>query len=529
KGPDVVDHTDESIEFGKIVVTLVNDSKFFFIFSSYNSVMEIEDEITCILLELERQKVLSIADHLKDVIGVQQKSELLLVEAEDLKHVLTPIQIPAFKKCLCKFCIPLKDLNDTITLDLYSAVSEETSTQSSWVSDFQIPWQRFPFRLSQAITCGVRAHPEGRRSMVRIVVEVMQVHCKTPKRSACEEIVNFTDKGERLGPGHYSLLRSIKCRVEHVNQDDVTHRLRRPKRTRNEEDCSPERDDTSNVLRHLVDSYGCINWQPVQLPEGETQAPLEGKKNRLLAIFSSQGPEAVERPELEDLLLLTYISQHHHFERLAGIEICERLSQALITKGRRILNYFSSQKLKCNLGIRNVIQEIEDEGVLTNNKVGTAAILLMKYYNENEDSLFLLADVNFFFSDNSRINAVLFFSVSLIYLVRSLLTATCWMVSSERHIIFELHTANGFADAPSVFYGSFYVLNLEYQEAACATLELTQRFFVGINPEEGTKCTSKFGTSRKTGTSVKRKVVHINPLDTTFLQRLTEFEWKTSN
>nr|XP_054599285.1 uncharacterized protein LOC129163948 [Nothobranchius furzeri] len=381
-------------------------------------VMEIEDEITCILPELERQKVLSFADHLKDVIGVQQKKHS---EAEDL--------------------------NDTITLDLYPAVSEETSTEtihppsststscyhsSSWVSDFQIPWQRFPLRLSQAITSGVRAHPEDRRSMVRIVVEAMQVHCKIPKRSACEEIAkiivnthpqtfaDFTDKGERLGSGHYSLLRSIKCRVEHVNRDNVTHRLRRPKRTRNEEDCSPERDDTSKVVRRLVDSYGCINWHPVQLPEGETQTSLEEKKNRLLAIFSSQGPEAVERPEVEDLMLLTYISQRQlinscpsvsiaeiqeqwpflftrkclssHFERLTGIEICERLSQALITKGRRILNYFSSQKLKWNLGIRNFIQEIED-GVLTNNKVGTAAILLMmKYYNENEDSLFLLAD-----------------------------------------------------------------------------------------------------------------------------------------
>uniref|UniRef100_A0A8C6MD43 Zgc:113210 n=1 Tax=Nothobranchius furzeri TaxID=105023 RepID=A0A8C6MD43_NOTFU len=392
---------------------------FFMIFSPYISVMEIEDEITCILPELERQKVLSFADHLKDVISVQQKSDLLLVEADDLKHFLTPIQI---RKLLL-----FGNSEETSTQTIHPPSSTSTSCyhSSSWVSDFQIPWQRFPLRLSQAITSGVRAHPEDRRSMVRIVVEAMQVHCKIPKRSACEEIAkiivnthpqtfaDFTDKGERLGSGHYSLLRSIKCRVEHVNRDNVTHRLRRPKRTRNEEDCSPERDDTSKVVRRLVDSYGCINWHPVQLPEGETQTSLEEKKNRLLCP-----------------------STGYH-------------------------------------------------GMLH--------------------------------------------SVSLIYLGRSLLTATCWMVSAERHIIFELHSANCFADALSVFFGSFYVLNLEYQEAACATLELIQRFFVRINPEEGTKCTSKFGTSRKTGTSVKRKVVHINPRVTTFLQRLTEFEWKTSN
>ncbi|CAI5694722.1 uncharacterized protein LOC109205038 isoform X3 [Oreochromis niloticus] len=91
--------------------------------------------------------------------------------------------------------------------------------------------------------------------------------------------------------------------------------------------------------------------------------------------------------------LFTRKGLSNHFHKLTGIDISERLGQALITKGRRIINYFSSQKLKWNLGIRTLIQQIESEGVLTNNKVGTAAILLMmKYYKEDEDSLFVLAD-----------------------------------------------------------------------------------------------------------------------------------------
>lgn len=49
------------------------------------------------------------------------------------------------------------------------------------------------------------------------------------------------------------------------------------------------------------------------------------------------------------------------------------------------------------------------------------------------------------------------------------------MVSAEGRIIFELDKENTFADALSVFFASFYVLNLEYQEAACTTLELIQR------------------------------------------------------
>ncbi|XP_025766361.1 uncharacterized protein LOC112847940 isoform X1 [Oreochromis niloticus] len=201
--------------------------------------------------------------------------------------------------------------------------------------------------------------------------------------------------------------------------------------------------------------------------------------------------------------LFTRKGLSNHFYKLTGIDSSERLGQALITKGRRIINYFSSQKLKWNLGIRTLIQQIESEGVLTNNKVGTATILLMmKYYKEDEDSLFVLADET---STRMSLEAESNLPIAprLIMLGQSSMTATCWMVSAEGRVIVELDKENTFADAMSVFFGSFYVLNLEYQESACATLELIQRFFVRINPEEGTKCTSKVGTSRKTGTAVK--------------------------
>uniref|UniRef100_A0A669BL90 Uncharacterized protein n=1 Tax=Oreochromis niloticus TaxID=8128 RepID=A0A669BL90_ORENI len=473
--------------------------------------MEIEEELTSLLPTLDREKIICIVEHLTDVIGVQQKSDLLFVEAEDLKPFLTPIQIRklllAFKGGLCRF-------SET------SSHPPHPSSSTSWVSHLQIPWERFPLRLSHAITRGDRAHPDDRRSMVRIVVEAMQVHCRNPKRASCEEVAkiivnrypqtfaDFTETGERLGCGHYSLLRSIKSRVEHVNRDNTTHRLRQTKRTRNEEDCSPNSNATSpKKVRCLVDSYGCINWQPVELPEGEMPASLEEKKHILLTIFNSEGPGAVERPDVDDFMCLTYISQRqlinscpslsvaeiqeqwpflftrkglsNHFYKLTGIDISERLGQALITKGRRIINYFSNVSF---------------------------------FHTETSTRMSLEAESN------------LPIAPRLIMLGQSSMTATCWMVNAEGRVIVELDKENTFADAMSVFFGSFYVLNLEYQESACATLELIQRFFVRINPEEGTKCTSKVGTSRKTGTTVKRKVVHINPHVTTFLQRLTEFE-----
>ncbi|CAM4735574.1 unnamed protein product [Leuciscus chuanchicus] len=65
------------------------------------------------------------------------------------------------------------------------------------------------------------------------------------------------------------------------------------------------------------------------------------------------------------------------------------------------------------------------------------------------------------------------------------------MVSIEGKVAYVLDEHLGFADALSVVFSCFYVFNIEYQENACATLELIQRFFVRINPEEGTKCQNR--------------------------------------
>ncbi|KAF6719138.1 hypothetical protein FQA47_013127, partial [Oryzias melastigma] len=259
---------------------------------------------------------------------------------------------------------------------------------------------------------------------------------------------DFTDKGEKLGSGHYSLLRSIKCRVEHVNRDNVAHRLRQPKRIRIEGDCISDSPEPSHKEVRCLSDRQLINSCP----------------SLLIAEIQEQWP-----------FLFTLYGMSSHFKQLTGIDIGERLNQALITKGRRILNYFSSQKLKWNVEIRNYILQIEGEGDLSNNKVAIAAVvLMMKHYNEKEDSLFLLADET---STKMSIEAERNLPITprLIILGRSLMTATSWMVSAEGRIIFELDKENAFADALSVFFASFYVLNLEYQEAACTTLERIQR------------------------------------------------------
>ncbi|XP_053347925.1 uncharacterized protein LOC128518708 [Clarias gariepinus] len=167
-----------------------------------------------------------------------------------------------------------------------------TRTQNSWISQFGIPWDKIPASLSQALLSRQRAIPADRRAMVRTVVAAMQKHCTNPNRAACIErakrkrIVStypltFADKtkeGEQLSVVYFSLVNQLKIRVEHVNRNNVSDRIRRPKTMPKTSDVS-----TTKTVR-------CTNWQPKCLPEGETVDSLKEKQKNMVAIFQSAGP-----------------------------------------------------------------------------------------------------------------------------------------------------------------------------------------------------------------------------------------------
>ncbi|XP_063325341.1 uncharacterized protein LOC134624301 [Pelmatolapia mariae] len=439
-------------------------------------------------------------------------------------------------------------------------------SNTSWISNFSVPWEKMPTRLSQALASGGMAHPEDRRIMIRTVVEEMRVHCPNPNRAAFGEVARaivskypatFADKtaeGEQLGCGYYSLLKQLKTRVEHVNRDNVSSRIRQPRKRSTRE--NNEGDVAIKRARSELDSYGCINWQPTTLPEGETTETLETKRQTMSTVFRSAGPQAIETTDVNTYMSLTYIYQRHmlnswpaptlcevqehwpflftkrglctHFHTLTDIEVDTRLSEALLTKGRRILNFFQSQRLQWNKEIEHLLREC-DSAKLNHNQIVTAAILLlMKYFQEKEDSIFILADA---FSTKMSVEREMTLPITprVIALGNNFMSASRWMVSLEGKVFYEPEQMHDFASTLAVFFASYYVFNLEYQESASITLEMIQRFFVRINPDMGTKCPAKLGTSRKTGRVVKRKVTSVSPRITTFLQRLSEFEWRTSN
>ncbi|XP_018935420.1 uncharacterized protein LOC109062792 isoform X2 [Cyprinus carpio] len=401
----------------------------------------IQEEIKTILPELDFNKLQNLVSHLSLVVGVEKTEDLSLVEVSDLQDFLEPIQCRKLVKTFRQkeFNRQVDGMPNEMTLtplssneSLHEQPFIPSFIKSNWVRSFQVPWDRMPTALVQATSTGERARPGPRREFVRIVVAAMQAHCPNPNLTACGEVArnivsaypltfgDISEEGEQLGNGFSCLQRQLKTRVEHVNRDVLEHRIRRPRRPSMKR--AGEQDGyTMKKVRCKVDSYGCINWQPSSIPEGETAESLEMKRKVAAEIFQSAGPKAAELPNIDDLMQQTYVYQRHminscppptiseieghwpflfterglcrHFKVLTGIDIRSRFNETLIDKSKRILNYFSRQRLKWTEEIQSMLSEIDDANATDNNRIAISAILLMmKYFKEKDNAVFILAD-----------------------------------------------------------------------------------------------------------------------------------------
>ncbi|XP_049417357.1 uncharacterized protein LOC125879486 [Epinephelus fuscoguttatus] len=211
--------------------------------------------------------------------------------------------------------------------------TQPNASNASWISSFSVPWEKMPTRLSQAMARGGMAPPEHRRIMIRTVVEAMRVHCPNPNRAACAEVARaivskypatFADKtadGEQLGCSYYSLLKQLKTRVEHGNRDNGSSRIRQPRKRPTSENNGG--DAAIKRGRSELDSYGCINWQPTTLPEGETAETLETKRQTMSTVFRSAGPQTIETTDVNEFMSFTYTYQRHMLNSWPAPTLCE--------------------------------------------------------------------------------------------------------------------------------------------------------------------------------------------------------------
>ncbi|CAM4512269.1 unnamed protein product [Leuciscus chuanchicus] len=329
----------------------------------------------------------------------------------------------------------------TLTLTPVSTLEASSSTQftlphhhstpvqhSTWPSTFQVPWDKTRPSLRTCLELRKRPEETDRRHMVRVTVDAMREICLNPTLSQCADVAlsiieqypdcfeDRTDEGDRMGSGHFTLCSQFKTRIDNLNRNNTLARLRKPKRPAVAVENSlpvPSRKCAK------TDCYGCINWQPSELPEGETRNSLS-EKEELKSTFTREGQNGADKARVNELMMITYEAQRRdintspapsidqlktvwpflfikrfliqHFNTLTGIELESRLRESISGKGRRVLHFFKSQLMRWRKEVRTLLADTER--VSEDVDPGLAAILvMMAFFKEKEDSLFLLADV----------------------------------------------------------------------------------------------------------------------------------------
>ncbi|CAL8236235.1 unnamed protein product [Boreogadus saida] len=206
--------------------------------------------------------------------------------------------------------------------------------------------------------------------MVRMMVDEMRQHCLNPTLSQCAFIAkgiiekypnslqDRTEEGEKMGSGHYTLCQQLKSRVDNLNRNNTLARLRKERRPAVTPAATAGNSEPARKCAK-TDSYGCINWQPIVLPEGETKESLLHKKEELKLIFNHEGQRGADRGRVAELMEITFETQRRninmlpamqelikewpflfqkrflldHFNQLTGIELDARLRESMETKG----------------------------------------------------------------------------------------------------------------------------------------------------------------------------------------------------
>ncbi|XP_053087514.1 uncharacterized protein LOC117596398 [Pangasianodon hypophthalmus] len=350
---------------------------------------------------------------------------------------------------------------------------------SSWHFRFEIPWKKMPSAIIRKLETGKRPTKSERLQIIRLIVSETLTICPTPGKKHISEIarkmvkaypVAFRDvtEGEIVGSGYDSITKQMMSRVDNLRRGTSSLFLKRQATGTSEGEDTPPR-------RRRLDTYGCINWQPVQLPPDETPESqkdaqeqlkkmykerchdIKGIENMMRATFFTQRKDIISGIETSDLTkewpyLFETVGMRTHFKELTGLDIDD---EAIANKCARVASY-----LKCSdkTGkMETVFREMEtsSKNIADVNAAGFLQLLL-KHFNEEEDQTFYKVDKTTLPSEVNCAELPKYFMLSVDQTI------------ANSHITV-------FSDAVVLTFASYYCLNISYPAAQGATLAFLQR------------------------------------------------------
>jgi hypothetical protein len=227
-----------------------------------------------------------------------------------------------------------------------------------------------------------------------------------------------------LAGGSTSLCRRFVRQFENRNRACRNSLKRKLLGDSDDDDDTPATEATNRTKKSASfshDQYGCLNWQPVGYPEGETEQTQEEKRVWMANEFKKVR-EQRNNVRLGEYLEMTYVAQRfyinkqkppvnlvkdqwpflltsegllNHFGQLMGFSLAERVDKFFGEKGAVLYKYVKSKQ--CNNQIKEMTLKLSAASKQMKNEVAKnfgSAILLPALLKEAPDDLYKNYDVS---------------------------------------------------------------------------------------------------------------------------------------
>lgn len=394
---------------------------------------------------VEQDTIQKVIDRLKD-FGMVIEDDCEYVEESFLIDILKPIQLKKLLSFFAKFCSARKAASQPIVIDNVefaenndlisnSPIAMQFSSSSdindsciapsvpstsklfqfrqinkNWAENFNIPWNIFSKEVLEACEEKHRLRKCIYLEVVRQVAEKISRFNPTPGRKNLKIIAKkFTRK--------YPATFEDRCGNTIIADGGTTLALKleacleNRKRRKGFEDLF-EVDSDKIIKKTARNSYGCFNWQPNELPLGESKESQRAHKNWLI----SESRKLIrDESKIKELMHITYASQRcmansknsvknikeewpmlfennfftAHASTLLGIEeISDKIYKNIDVKGNIIYNFFNCKSKKNSvLECLKKINAAKEMGCNDAETLGSI-LLLPAYFGEEQEEVF---------------------------------------------------------------------------------------------------------------------------------------------
>jgi hypothetical protein len=323
-----------------------------------------------------------------------------------------------------------------------SATAHKSSTSSTPTTPIEMNWEtKFnfdtvitsmlhpsqPLLTQQAAKClrdGRQLTNAARNEIIRCTVSEILKFCCAPTRNnglnaAAEAMVNKYQQLKDVinetivGPGWISVRNQLEYRLSYVKRPVNSQRRITAARRR-----LPVEENENNLSKKKFrDGYGCVDFLPATVQEGECEESLGVKQKTLKDMYANQN---WNEGEITDLMRITYVVQRQdlvgpsalpfidviaewpfltepkwmfqHLERLLGCDIQIQLLTSLQSKKQNFLDFFAA-KSRTHQCLRQRLDELGEDP-----PPAVLITLLMRYFKEDENTILHSYEVTIFTS-----------------------------------------------------------------------------------------------------------------------------------